>query len=177
VTEESETAPTRPSAQVLLETERIILKGGGIVARLAGIYGPDRSALLRKFLSGEGVRDDDRFVNQVHRDDIASALFLLLNQQSLPERVFNVVDNNPILRCECYRWLAQELNRPVPNPTKSTRLRGAPARQAPSSPSKRGESNKRVSNARLRALGWKPHYSSFAEGMKNSVLPASRKLL
>jgi nucleoside-diphosphate-sugar epimerase len=41
---------------------------------------------------------------------------------------------------------------------------------------KRGRSNKRISNAKLRALGWTPEYSSFAEGMEKSVLPALGKL-
>ena len=32
--------------------------------------------------------------------------------------------------------------------------------------SKRGESNKRVSNAKLRAIGWTPRYPTFAEAME-----------
>src|SRR5881398_2572598 len=76
VTEESETKPMREASGILLETERLVLASGGMVARLAGIYGPGRSALLNKFLKGTAIIDpeNDRFVNQVHRDDIASAL-------------------------------------------------------------------------------------------------------
>ncbi len=51
-----------------------------MVARLAGIYGPGRSALLRKFLSGEARIENggERYLNQVHRDDIAAALLHLV---------------------------------------------------------------------------------------------------
>ncbi len=57
VTEESETKPARETGRILLETEEFVLGHGGIVARLAGIYGPGRSALLSKFLAGEAIID------------------------------------------------------------------------------------------------------------------------
>jgi nucleoside-diphosphate-sugar epimerase len=162
VTEESETKPTRETSQILLETERSVLANGGIVARLAGIYGPGRSALLTKFVEGTAIIDaeNDRFVNQVHRDDIAAALFLLLSRKAEGAQIYNVVDDQPILQSECYRWLAQRLNRPLPSIGRSTQER------------KRGDSNKRVSNANLRALGWTPRYPKFADGMEESVLPS-----
>ena len=76
VTEESAAEPQHETGKILRETENLVLARGGIVARLAGIYGPGRSALLKRFLSGEAIIDpeNDRFVNQVHRDDIAAAL-------------------------------------------------------------------------------------------------------
>ncbi len=37
---------------------------------------------------------------------------------------------------------------------------------------KRGASNKRVSNRKLRALGWEPKFPTFPIGMERSVLPA-----
>ena len=162
VTEESETKPTRETSQILLETERSVLANGGIVARLAGIYGPGRSALLTKFVEGTAIIDaeNDRFVNQVHRDDIAAALFLLLSRKAEGAQIYNVVDDQPILQSECYRWLAQRLNRSLPSIGRSTQER------------KRGDSNKRVSNANLRALGWTPRYPKFADGMEESVLPS-----
>jgi len=162
VTEESETKPRRETSQILLETERSVLANGGIIARLAGIYGPGRSALLTKFVEGTAIIDaeNDRFVNQVHRDDIAAALFLLLSRKAEGAQIYNVVDDQPILQSECYRWLAQRLNRPLPSIGRSTQER------------KRGDSNKRVSNANLRALGWTPRYPKFADGMEESVLPS-----
>jgi nucleoside-diphosphate-sugar epimerase len=163
VTEESETKPLRETSQILLEVEKLILEKGGIVARLAGIYGPRRSALLSKFLNGTATIDpnNDRFVNQVHRDDIASALFLLLNREAhASPQIYNVVDDQPLLQSECFAWLARRLNRPLPPTRKSEQ------------PRKRGNPNKRVSNAKLRRLGWTPHYPTFADAMESSVLPS-----
>jgi nucleoside-diphosphate-sugar epimerase len=162
VTEESETRPTRETGRVLLESEKLVLERRGMVARLAGIYGPGRSALLSKFLAGTAIIDpeSDRFVNQVHRDDIASAIFFLLTRETQPTQIYNVVDDQPMLQTECYRWLAQKLDRPLPPIGKSTGQR------------KRGNSNKRVSNAKLRSLGWAPRYPTFVDAMETSVLPS-----
>ena len=165
ITEESETKPMRETSRILLETERLVLASGGIVARLAGIYGPGRSALLSKFLAGTAMIDpeNDRFVNQVDRDDIAAALFLLLSREAEIAQVYNVVDDQPILQSECYGWLAQRLNRPLPPIGRSMQER------------KRGDSNKRVSNAKLRALGWTARYPTFPEAMDKSILPSFAK--
>jgi nucleoside-diphosphate-sugar epimerase len=162
VTEESDTKPTRETSQILLETEGLVLANGGIVARLAGIYGPGRSALLTKFVGCTAIIDEenDRFVNQVHRDDIAAALFLLSGRELEGAGIYNVVDDQPMLQSECYRWLAQRLNRPLPPIGKSKERR------------KRGDSNKRVSNAKLRRLGWTPRYPIFTDAMEKSVLPS-----
>ncbi|PWT80352.1 MAG: hypothetical protein C5B58_11865 [Acidobacteria bacterium] len=167
VTEQSATEPTRETGRILLETEKLVLEQGGIVARLAGIYGPGRSALLNKFLSGTAIIDpeNDRFVNQAHRDDIASALFLLVSKKWQGGQIYNVVDDQPILQSDCYRWLAQGLHRPLPPIGKSPGQR------------KRGESNKRASNLKLRSLGWTPQYPTFAEGMEKSVLPSFAELI
>jgi nucleoside-diphosphate-sugar epimerase len=163
VTEESETKPLRETSRILLEVEKLILEKGGIVVRLAGIYGPQRSALLKKFLDGTATIDpnNDRFINQVHRDDIASTLFLLLNrEQQRTAQIYNIVDDKPILQSECYGWLAQRLNRPLPPIRKSEQ------------PRKRGDTNKRVSNAKLHRLGWTPQYPTFADAMEKSILPS-----
>ena len=163
VTEESETKPLRETSRILLEVEKLVLDKGGTVARLAGIYGPGRSALLARFLNGTATIDaeNDRFVNQVHRDDIASAVFLLLNRkQQDAAQIYNVVDDQPILQSACYHWLAQRLSRPLPPVAKSER------------PHKRGDSNKRVSNAKLRCSDWMPRYPTFADAMGNSILPS-----
>ncbi|MGE5207743.1 MAG: NAD-dependent epimerase/dehydratase family protein [Alphaproteobacteria bacterium] len=168
VTEQSETKPLRETSRILLETENVILDKGGIVTRLAGIYGPGRSALLSKFLNGTATFDpeNDRFVNQVHREDIASALFLLLNRDPQPRgQIYNVVDDKPTLQSDCYRWLSRRLNRPLP-PI------GQPQLQR-----KRGDTNKRVSNSKLRELGWAPQYPTFADAMEMSVLPSFAKVI
>jgi nucleoside-diphosphate-sugar epimerase len=162
VTEESAAEPQHETGKILRKTEELVLRRGGLVVRLAGIYGPGRSALLTKFLRGEAFVDpeNDRFVNQAHRDDIASALFVLLDRHAGAGEIYNVADDKPLLQSECYRWLARKLNRSIP------------LRKGSTSDGKRGRSNKRVSNLKLRSLGWAPRYSSFEEAMKRSILPS-----
>jgi nucleoside-diphosphate-sugar epimerase len=161
VTEQSEAEPEHETGRILREAERLVLARGGCVARLAGIYGPSRSALLRRVLEGEAVIDEEseRYVNQIHRDDAAAAIAFLVKEEVARGQVYNVVDDQPVLQSECYRWLTRTLGRPL------SLVPPGSARR------KRGRSNKRVSNATLRALGWAPAYPSFIEGMKKSVLP------
>ena len=159
VTEESAAEPDSNNGQILRQAERIVLDQNGIVLRVAGIYGPGRSFLLRSVMSGTAVISD-RFVNQVHRDDVASAIFFLARSRAVdPPRIFNVVDDTPAPRSEILGWLSGRLGLPLAN-------------SAFSPEPKRSRSNKRVSNAKLRALGWAPTYPSYREGFGRSVLPA-----
>ncbi len=161
VDESSPAEPLHERGRILRETENLVLSHGGGVARLAGIYGPGRSALLRRVRANEAAVDEkaDRFVNQIHRDDAAAALFKIAGLADGGGRVWNVADNEPLLLSECYRWLSQRLNQPL---TGSTAYKAS---------GKRGASNKRISNSRLRGLGWAPVYPSFKEGMDRNVLP------
>lgn len=160
VTEESAAEPKTETGKILRESEDLVLSKNGIVTRLGGIYGPNRSALLKRFVNNDAIPspDDDRFVNAIHRDDAAAAIELLLGRKESEGEIYNVVDNEPQLLSECYRWLAARMNRPLP-----------PVGRSPSK-RKRGESNKRVSNAKLRMFGWQPRFPNFASGMEESVL-------
>lgn len=162
VDETSPAEPVHEKGKILRETEDLILAGGGIVARLGGIHGPGRSHFLSRFLEGKAVIDptEQRFINQVHRDDISSALLLLTDQPSDKGDVFNVVGDRAITTKEAYEWLAVQLGKPLPPP--------APA----SVERKRGRSNKQVSNAKLKALGWQPRYPTFVAAMTKSILPS-----
>jgi len=161
VDETSPADPVHEKGQILREAEEIVLSRDGIVARLGGIYGPGRSFLLRKVLAGGVLNEEgERFINQAHRDDIASGLFLLAERRSeLARQIYNVVDDQPILRGDACLWLSAHL--PRSSPTGEV----AAAR-------KRGDSNKRVSNKKLRALGWEPRYPNFPLAMTESILPS-----
>ena len=154
VTESSPTLPDRETGRLLLQAEEIVLAAGGTVARLAGLYGPGRSVILRRFLHDEATLEDDgrRYLNQIHRDDAAEALHLLLAGPMAPHPgVFLVADDEPMTQIDCYRWLAGHFQKTLP-------LSG------PRDPHrKRGWSNKRISNQKLRALGWQPRYPSFRD--------------
>lgn len=157
VDETSDTLPDRGTGKILLDAEQVVTDAGGVVARLAGIYGSDRSVLLRKFLGGEAVIEDDgcRFINQIHRDDAAKAVFHLLGMENFPAgEVFNVVDSRIMSQLEVYQGLARIFGKDLP-PFGSRDL-----------DRKRGWTHKQVSNAKLRATGWEPDYPSFLDAVK-----------
>jgi nucleoside-diphosphate-sugar epimerase len=167
VDESSEAEPERETGRILRETEELVLARGGAVARLAGICGPGRSALLRKFLAGEAVLDPSgpRWVNQIHRDDAAAALHHLSKLQFATERrIFNITDGQPWTDGDCYAWLAGHFKRHLP-PVSTTPIER-----------KRGNSNKRVSSTRLRDAGWSPRYPNFEVAMRDSILPHLEQL-
>lgn len=155
VDEESAAAPDRETGRVLREAEEFVLAQGGVVARLAGIYGPGRSVLLRKFFAGEAVIEGEgtKWINQVHRDDIAAALVHLVATNA--RGVFNVSDDEPLAQRAVYGWLAQRFARPLP------------PSGPPDTNRKRGWTDKRVSNAKLRATGWEARYPSFFDAVEN----------
>jgi nucleoside-diphosphate-sugar epimerase len=152
--------PRHGKGRILRETEDLVLAAGGIVLRLGGIHGPRRSAIVAKFLRGETTaRAPGRYINQVHRDDIVSALMLLAaRRDELRGEMFNVVGDRPITANEAEEWLAMRLEKPLP------------ASAGPLGLGKRGQSNKRVSNCKLRALGWEPRYPTFEVAMSESIL-------
>ncbi len=159
VHEDSPTETTTATGQILVETENLVLARGGIVARLAGLYGPGRRAMLRRFLAGESTLDGDgsRWLNTLHRDDAVSALELLISQNAASD-LYNVADNGGLTQLAAFQFLAEKLQRPLPP--------SAP----PNLHRKRGFSNKQVLNTKLRSLGWTPTFPSFLNGL-NAVLP------
>ncbi len=149
VTEESPAIPDRETGTLLLKAEQLTLTAGGCVTRLAGIYGPGRSVILKKFLSGDAVIEEDgrRFLNQIHRDDAARAIFHLATTQAFG--IFNLSDFTPLTQLECYQKLVEIFSRPLP----------------PSGPRdlnrKRGWTHKQVSSQKLQTTGWLPQFPSF----------------
>lgn len=166
VTEESPAEPDRETGKILLEAERHVLDHGGIVTRLAGIYGPHRSILLKKFLSGEAIIEENgqRIINQIHRDDASAAILHLANLQSaigdhqssiVNPSLYNLCDSTPLTQREVYESLSQLFQKPLP-PTGPRDL-----------DRKRGWTHKRVSNAKLRATGWEPTFPCFLDAAES----------
>jgi nucleoside-diphosphate-sugar epimerase len=154
VTEESTALPDRETGHIMREAEEIALAAGGSVARLSGIYGQGRSILLKRFLAGTALLEEGghRWINQIHRDDAAEAL-LRLGGSSLPSGIYNVSDDAPTTQREVYGWMGELLHRPLP----------------PEGPAdydrKRGWTSKRISNTKLRALGWRPRFPSYRDAL------------
>lgn len=153
VSEESPAAPERETGQILLEAENLVLRHGGKVARLAGLYGAGRCVPLDRLLAGTALLEGGghRIMNSLHQADAVNALAFLAEAKA--GGIFNISDNQPVSQREWFEWVCSLLGARLP-PAGPVNLNR-----------KRGWTNKRVSNEKLRALGWKPRYPSFREGM------------
>jgi nucleoside-diphosphate-sugar epimerase len=161
VDESSPALASGETGRLLRDTEDLLLAAArerafpAVILRVAGIYGPGRGFLFQQFLKGEARISGEgrRFINMVHRDDVATALVTVL-ERGESGGIFNCVDDAPVTQAEFLGWVTDHLGRPmppsVPEPDPGTR--------------KRGLSHKRVSNERLRGLGWIPRFPSWREG-------------
>jgi nucleoside-diphosphate-sugar epimerase len=154
VDETSPADPTRETGQILRKTEDLVLAGEGVVARLAGLYGPGRCAPLQKLLEGRATIEEDgtRRMNMLHQADAALAIGFLIEKEL--SGIYNVVDNEPVAEIDWYQYVCRRLNKPLPSfgPRDLNR--------------KRGWTNKGVSNRKLRSLGWDPVFPTFKEGIE-----------
>jgi nucleoside-diphosphate-sugar epimerase len=131
-----------------------------IVFRLAGIYGPGRSAIdnLRDGTARRIVKPGQVF-NRIHRDDIAGVVMAAI--KGTPRHsIYNVCDDEPGPPQDVVTFAAELLGLPVP--------RDVPFEQATLSPMGLSfyAENKRASNARAKGdLGWKLEYPSYREGL------------
>jgi nucleoside-diphosphate-sugar epimerase len=160
VTEESPAEPETATGRVLRVAEKVALGGAATVVRSSGIYGPKRGVLFERFRRGEAVIEGDglRWINQIHQRDLMAALAHLI-EAGAPGEIYNATDDTPVTYLDYYAWCSKFLSQPMPphGPINTER--------------KRGITNKRVSNAKLRATGWTPMYPSFREGLKADHSP------
>ena len=168
--EVTETSPTEPEAEtgrILVATERLALdavREGSlpvVVLRVAGIYGPGRGYWLKQFLAGETRIEGqgERFLNMIHRDDVTGAVLAALCN-GRPGEIYNAVDDEPVSQIELFRWLASRFNRELP----------AVVAASPPTPRKRGATNKRVLNRKLKEeLAYLFKYPTFREGFKTEI--------
>ncbi|MFM7604009.1 MAG: shikimate kinase [Prosthecobacter sp.] len=163
VDETSFADPDRETGRLLREAENLALNAGGCAARLAGIYGPGRSFLLKNLLEGkaaiEGNNGHGRYLNQIHADDAASALVHLVTQRL--SGIYSIADDQKITQRDSYLDLCRVFGLPLP-----------PSRD-PDPNRKRGWSHKHVSNAKLRATGWQPLYPTYLDAVQNDPELAS----
>ncbi len=168
ITEASEAEPKRGNGQILRAAENLVIGGGGTVLRLGGIYGPGRSVLLRNFLEGKSTIDtreqppatpDGRWINQIHQADVVGAARFLMSQtkERIAGQWFNLTDSRPLTQREVYSHFAEKFSRPLPPSA------------VPDETRKRGWSHKRVSNAKLRGIGWEPRYPDYFTAMANDA--------
>ena len=155
VDETSPTEPTAPTAQVLLETEQLLLQAWStqgfpaIILRVAGIYGPSRTHRPKG--------PDERFMNMIHRDDVTGVILAALERGRLGQ-IYNAVDDEPVTQKIFSEWISAKTGTPMPNSAEPGVLR------------KRGPANKQISNEKLkRELGYRFKHPSFREGYASEI--------
>jgi nucleoside-diphosphate-sugar epimerase len=162
VTEDSATEPNSETGQVLVETEHFLRNAArtknfpGTILRVAGIYGPERGHLFQQYLRGEARLNEkgSRFINMIHRDDVVRAIVAVLERGTAGE-IYNVADDEPVTQREFFQWLSDQLGMPMPPVATEPEIANR----------KRGLTNKKVSNRKLRlALGCELKYPTFRQG-------------
>jgi nucleoside-diphosphate-sugar epimerase len=172
VRENSSTEPAVETGKILVETERVLLaaarerKFPAVILRLAGIYGPDRGHWLKLYMSNEARIEGNgtRILNMIHRDDVAGVIIAAL-KSGRPGEVYNAVDDEPVSQLGFFQWLSGPLGKELP----------------PSAPEdaevvrKRGVTNKKVSNRRLKMeLGYQFKYPTFRQGYTAELIRLDR---
>ena len=158
VDEESAVQPPAVRPRLLVDGEQLVLAAAreqavpGVVLRLGGLYGPDRSPVdwcrateWRERLARGSAQ---AFMNWVHADDAAQAV-VLASEGGRAGEIYVVVDNEPIRREEFYGFACERS--------------GAPPLELFSDPEQLG---KRCSNKKAREqLGFEPRFPSYREGL------------
>lgn len=160
-----ETSPAEPASvtsRLLVEAEKLLLEAAqtqqfpAVILRVAGIYGPGRGHLFLQYLRHEAkiAGQGERLINMIHRDDLIGAIVAAL-KQGRPGEIYNAVDDEPVAQIHFFRWLSETLGKWMPPFAADTEK----------AERKRGRSNKRVSNRKLkRELGYQFKYPTFRQG-------------
>ncbi len=162
VKETSATAPASETSRLLVETEKLLLtaaqqkKFPAVILRVAGIYGPDRGHLFQQYLNDEAriAGKGERIINMIHRDDLVGVLVAAL-KNGRPGEIYNAVDDEPVAQIHFFRWLSETLGKWMP----------PFATEEETADRKRGLTNKKVSNRRLKMeLGYQFKHPTFRQG-------------
>lgn len=103
------------AASHLMAAEDLVLSASeqsgvpGVLARVSGIYGPNRIIGRDRVLNGEPIPGDPQgFLNLIHRDDLVSGLMALAERGRAGE-AYLFSDDLPVIRAEYYRFLAERI--------------------------------------------------------------------
>ncbi|MEX1251741.1 MAG: SDR family oxidoreductase [Hyphomonas sp.] len=167
----SPVAPSSPRASARVKAEaqwRAASDGKARIVRLPGIYGPGRSPFDRlRDGTAQRVIKPAQVFSRIHVDDIATGLAALLQRPSV-SGVFHLCDDLAAPPQDVIAHAAALLGVPVP-PDVAFEDAGLSEMAA----SFYAEC-KRVANARAKAaLGWRPQYPTYREGLA-AILDAER---
>ena len=166
-----EETPLNPQSREAINRARAEeqwLSLGANIFRLPGIYGPGRSQLDRvREPNTRRIVKPGQVFSRAHVTDIASALHLALRQHS-SEHIFNICDDEPAPADEVLAYAARLLNLPPPPAVAIEDANLSPAAQ------RFYAECKRVSNAKAKAaLGWRPRFPTYREGLLACLQAAS----
>jgi nucleoside-diphosphate-sugar epimerase len=132
-----------------------------MILRVAAIYGPGRGYWFKQFMNGEARLEGkgERILNMVHRDDVIGCIIAGL-ERGKPGTIYNAVDDEPVSQFDFFSWLAAASGKSIP-PFTSEKVEAR----------KRGISNKRVSNEKLKAdLTYGFKFPTYRQGYAGAVL-------
>ncbi len=160
VDENSAAEPRSESGRACLEAEAVIGSYEllpSTILRYSGLYGPGRIMRREGLLKGEPVvGDPEKFLNLIHIDDAARVAVAALDADEAGP-LYLASDDRPVVRREFYALAAEQLGAPAPRFE-------PPGLDSPKAG--RDESNKRVSNARMKAeLGVTLAYPDITSGV------------
>lgn len=151
VDEDTPADPPGFNGRVLLDAERWLDEQTvpSTSLRLAGLYGPGHLQLIDRLRAGQAhaPRSTSHWSNRIHVDDAAAAIAHLLAQTKL-QSLYIGVDDTPLPMHVLYDHLAMLAGAPPPT----------------EGPPPAGIGSKRLSNARLRASGFKCHWPDARDG-------------
>lgn len=149
-----------PNHRQIVNGERLVLnRPGSIIARLSGIYGPERIRMLNsaRSLSSKMHIDEIHYTNRVHVEDAARAILHTLELEQA-NSIYCVTDSTPAPEHEVLLWVRAELNLPQPEVTFGEDRSGQVT-----------ANNKRVANKKLLETGFNFVFPSYREGYKSII--------
>lgn len=169
VDEDTEPAPISDRSRRRLAAEegwrRLADRCAVDIFRLAGIYGPGRSALddLRAGKARRIIKPGHAF-GRIHRDDIVRAVLAAMRQElALGARILNLADDEPAESADVVAEAARLLRIPPPPAVPFEQAADA---ISPMARSFWAESRKVSSQRTQQALGLRWRYPSYREGLR-----------
>jgi nucleoside-diphosphate-sugar epimerase len=125
------------------------------VVQLAGLYGPDRIIGRNAVMRGERIKGDPQgWLNLIHVDD-AAKLLKRVGEMKEPEVIELGCDGSPVKRKDYYAFVAETLDKPLPDFDADDQSRGIGRR-----------CDNKLTIART---GWQPEFKDFKQGLLKSL--------
>ncbi|MGZ4953864.1 MAG: 2-dehydropantoate 2-reductase N-terminal domain-containing protein [Methylobacter sp.] len=185
VDEDSVAEPAAITGRLIRQAEQKLIASNpaNIVVRFSGIYGPGRESLLRLAMQAPAIQQTPPyFTNRIHQRDCVGVLSFLLERRLAGDELaqcYLASDDDPAPTREVMSWLTDRLHCQPPTAKDGGSVATVTTawmqeveqrmEQLPSEPVRPMVNadtgmNKRCSNARLKALGYRFRYPSYKDG-------------